>query len=285
MARHRLASFLVFVVAIAASPVAEAVPPRTTVFNDIVVNEKVDGDVVAFEANVHLGPLADVSGDVVVVNGDLRLDKNARVGRHVMAIFGDVVAAPGAVVQGRTLSFSSLSNVALRPGGEAPLQVNVAVRLITSGGWLLATTALAFALSTRLRYAVWILPQLGFRVVMLGVAVGVTFFAAVVAVLGLGPSLGVPMSAGLMVVFFAIRAVGLTVVGGFLGELVMRRWLRRPLPLTLEVFVGVAVMLAVRFLPLLGGLLWSLCSIVALGMGIVALATVVPNRKAAAGLT
>lgn len=285
MARHRLIIAVAFAVAIAASTVIEAVPPRTTVFNDIVVNEHVDGDVVAFEANVHLGPMADVAGDVVVVNGDLRLDENARVGRHVMAIFGDVEVAPGAVVQGRTLAFSSLSSVALRPGGSAPLQVNVAVRLITSGGWLLVTTALAFGLSTRLRYGVWILPQLGFRVFLLGVAAGVTFFAAVVAVLGFGPSVGVPLAVGLTVVFFAFRAVGLTVVGGFLGEVVLRRWFRRPLPLTLEVFVGVAAMLAVRFLPLIGGLLWSVCSIVALGMGIAALATSVSDRETAAGLT
>lgn len=285
MARYQLATAVAFVVAIAASPMIEAVPPRTTVFNDIVVNEKVDGDVVAFEANVHLGPRADVSGDVVVVNGDLRLDENARVGRHVMAIFGDVEAAPGAVVQGRTLAFSSLSNVALQPGGKAPLQVNVAVRLVTSGGWLLVTTALAFGLSTRLRYGVWILPQLGFRVFLLGVAAGITFFAAVVAVLGFGPSLGVPMAAGLTVVFFAFRALGLTVIGGFLGAMVLRRFLRRPLPLTLEVFVGVFAMLTVRFLPLFGGLLWSVCSIVALGMGIVALATTVSDRQTAAGLT
>lgn len=285
MARHRLITAVAFVVVIAAGLVAGAAPPRTTVFNDIVINERVDGDVVAFEANVHLGPMADVLGDVVVVNGDLRLDPNARVGRHVMAIFGHVEVEPGAVVQGRTLAFSSLSNVALRPGGTAPLQVNVAVRLVTSGGWLLVTTALAFGLSTRLRYGVWILPQLGFRVFLLGVAAGVTFFAAVVAVLGFGPSVGVPLAVGLTVIFFAFRAVGLTVVGGFLGTLVLRRWFRRPLPLTLEVFVGVFVLLAVRFLPFLGGLLWSVCSIVALGMGIVALATSVSDRETAAGLT
>ena len=285
MARYRLIIAVAFAVAIAASTVTEAGPPRTTVFNDIVVNEHVDGDVVAFEANVHLGPRADVAGDVVVVNGDLRLDENARVGRHVMAIFGDVDVAPGAVVQGRTLAFSSLSSVALRPGGSTPLQVNVAVRLITSGGWLLVTTALAFGLSTRLRYGVWILPQLGFRVFLLGVAAAVTFFAAVVAVLGFGPSVGVPLAVGLTVVFFAFRAVGLTVVGGFLGELVLRRWFRRPLPLTLEVFIGVTAMLAVRFLPLIGGLLWSVFSIVALGMGIAALATSVSDRETAAGLT
>ncbi len=285
MARHRLITAVATAVAMAAGSVAEAAPPRTTVFNDIVVNEYVDGDVVAFEADVHLGPMADVSGDVVVVNGDLRLDKNARVGRHVMAIFGEVEVASGALVGGRTLAFSSLSSVALQPGGNEPLQVNVAVRLISSGGWLLVTTALAFGLSARLRYGVWVLPQLGFRVFLLGVAAGVTFFAAVVAVLGFGPSVGVPMAVGLTVVFFAFRAIGLTVIGGFLGGLVLRRWMRRPLPLTLEVFVGVAILLAVRFLPFCGGLLWSVCAIVALGMGVVALATTVSDRETAADLT
>jgi len=273
------------VVAITASLVVEAVPPRTTVFNDIVVNERINGDVVAFEADVHLGPMADVAGDVVVVGGDLRLDARSRVGRHVLAIFGDVDAAPGAVVEGRILAFSSLSNVVLRPGDPAPLRVNLAVRLVTSGGWLLMTTALAFGLSTRLRYGVWMLPRLGLRVLVLGLAAGITFFAAVVAVLGLGPTLGVPMAAALTVVFFGFRAVGLTVIGGFIGGVLLRTWFDRPLPLTLEVFVGVFALLVVRFLPYLGGVLWSVCSIAALGMGIIALVTTVSDRETAAGLT
>ena len=285
MAKQRLIFIVAFAFAIAASEVTQALPPRTTVFNDIEVNERVDGDVVALEADVHLGPLADVDGDVVVVGGNLRLDDRARVRRHVLAIFGDVEVAPGAVIEGRTLEFSSLSNVALRPGNSEPLQVTLAVRLVTSGGWLLVTTALAFGLSTRLRYGVWVLPQLGFRVLVLGIAAGVTFFAALVAALGLGPSLGVPLSAAMTVIFFALRAVGLTVVGGFFGGVLLRRLWSRPLPLTLEVFAGVLTLLAIRFLPLLGGLMWSVCSIAALGTGIIVLATSTPEGEAAASLT
>ena len=281
----RLALLLAFVISIVTSQVTQALPPRTTVFNDIVINERVNGDVVAFEADVYLGPLADVDGDVVVVGGDLRLDAGARVGRHVLAIFGVVEAAPGAVIEGRTLAFSSLSKLALRPGDGAPLQVTLAVRLVTSGGWLLVTTAMAFGLSTRLRYGVWVFPRLGLRVLVLGLAAGVTFFAALVAALGLGPNLGVPLAAAMTVVFFAIRAIGLTVIGGFLGGALLRHWWRRPLPLTLEVFVGVVVLLVIRFLPLFGGVLWSVCSIAALGTGIIVLATSVSEGEAAAGLT
>jgi hypothetical protein len=254
------------------------------VFNDIVVNEAVDGDVVAFEADVHLGPMARVTGDVIVVGGDLRLDAQSRVGRHVLALFGEIRAEPGAVVEGRTLEFSSLSNVALSPTDVIPLQVDLAVRLVTSGGWLLVTTALAFGLTTRLRYGVWILPLLGVKVLVLGVAAGITFFAAVVAVLGIGPTLGVPLAAGLMVVFFALRAVGLTVLGGFIGGVIMHRLADRALPLTLEVFVGVFALLVLRFMPVVGGVLWSVASLAALGTGILALATTVSGEQTAADL-
>jgi hypothetical protein len=285
MAQHRLIPAVAIALVMVVGSVGAAAPPRTTVFNDIVVNEAVDGDVVAFEADVHLGPLARVTGDVIVVSGNLRLDAQARVGRHVLAIFGDVHADPGSVVEGRILAFSSLSSVVLSPGEGVPLQVNLAVRLVTSGGWLLVTTALAFGLATRLRYGVWVLPRLGIKVLVLGVAAGITFFAAVVAVLGLGPTLGVPLAAGLTVIFFALRAVGLTVIGGYLGGVIMGRLYPRPLPLTLEVFVGVLLLLVLRFFPVIGGVLWSVASIAALGTGIIALATTVSGGESAVGLT
>jgi hypothetical protein len=284
MASRRLTRSVFLALLMAVGPVSAASPPRTSVFHDIVVNEVVSGDVVAFEADVHLGPRADIAGDVVVVGGDLRLDAGSRVGRHVLAIFGDVEASPGAVVEGRTLAFSSLSSLALRPGDDLPFQVDLAVRLVTSGAWLLVTTALAFGLSARLRYGVWVLPRLGFRVLVLGLAAGITFFAAVVAMLGLGPTLGVPLAAALTIAFFALRAIGLSVIGGWLGGAILRRIHHRPMPLTLEVFVGVLAILVLRFLPVLGGPLWSLCSIAAFGAGIIALVTATPEAETAAGV-
>ena len=165
-----------------------------------------------------------------------------------------------------------LSSVALRPDSSPPLQVDLAVRMLTSGGWLVVTTTLAFAMATRLRYGVWLFPRLGLKVLVLGTAAGVTFFAAVVAALGLGPTLGVPMAAALTVVFFALRAVGLTVIGGSIGGVVLRHRFGHPLPLTAEVFVGVTLLLLVRFVPLVGGVLWTLCSLAALGTAILTLA-------------
>lgn len=265
------------------SQTAAAAAPRTTVFNDIVVNERVDGDVIAFEADVHLGPMAAVTGDVVVIGGDVRLDDHSTVGSHVVAVFGTVDAAPRAVIDGETLAFSSLSGIALNPDEHTELQVDLAVRLLTSGGWLMITTALAFGLATRLRFGVWMLPRLGLRVVVLGVAAAVTFFAAVVAFLGMGPSIGVPLAISTTVLFFGLRAVGLTVVGGWAGHALLRRIHQRPFPLTIEVFVGVIGLLVLRFVPWVGGGLWSIVAVAALGTGIIVLATPLTRPRALVG--
>jgi len=278
VAGHRLTVALVVAVVVAAASQVAATP-RTTVFNDIVVNERIDGDIVAFEADVLLGPKADVEGDVVVISGGLTLDANARVGRHVLTIFGTLDRSPDARVDGRVLAFSSLSSVLLRPGQKTPLHVDLAVRLLTSGGWLLITTALAFGWPSRLRYGVWILPRLGLEVAALGLAAAITFFAAVVAVLGLGPTVGVPLAASLTLGFFALRAIGLTVAGGCLGAAILRRTGARAMPLTVEVFIGVLVLLMIRFVPWLGGVVWSAVAIVALGTGIMALATGGESRR------
>jgi len=65
---------------------------------------------------------------------------------------------------------------------------------------------------------------------------------------------------------------------------VLRCVFERPMPLTLEVFTGVALLLLVRFVPLVGGVLWSVCSIAALGTGIIAVVSGMSERETASGL-
>jgi hypothetical protein len=260
---------------------AEAGPSQTAVLADLVVDGPVDGDVVVFVADLVLGENARVTGDAVAVGGDIRLEPGAEVGRHVLAVLGTTEVSPAATVDGRVLSFASLASFVGVPGGEpASPRVSVAVRLLASGGWLLVTTGLAFLFPVRLRYGAWALPPLGHKVPALGVLVALTVTASLVAALGLGPALGVPLIAGLMVVFFAGKAAGLTVLSCAAGSFVLRRWLHHPLPITLEVFVGMLVLLALRFLPFAGETLWSLLSIMALGAS-VAVIGVGPGEAAA----
>ncbi len=269
MAKNRLILLTSIVICWALIGVpAQAAPSRTAVLSDLVVDGPVDGDVVVFAADLILGENARVTGDAVAVGGSVRLESGAEVGRHVLAVFGTTEVSTGATVDGRVLSFASLASLADVPGGPSSPRASMGVRLLASGGWLLVTTGLAFLFPVRLRYGAWALPPLGFKIPALGALVALTVTASLVAALGLGPALGVPMIAGLMVLFFAGKAAGLTVLSCAAGAALLRRWLHHPLPITLEVFVGMLVLLALRFFPVAGETLWSLMSIMALGASI-----------------
>jgi hypothetical protein len=272
VARRAISPFclhLFLLLTLMVSGVAAASSGQTAVLSDLRVDEKVAGDVVVFGADLELGPEARVEGDVVAVGGDIRVAEGAVVTRHVVAILGGAEVSVGADIGGRVLCFSSPATLlSTSSARERSLHADVSMRLLAAGGWLLVTTGLAFLFPTRMRYGAWAVPSLGIKVPALGMMAGLTVFASLIAALGLGPILGVPLVGGLMVIFFVARAVGLTVLGCWIGAMVLKRWIRHPLPISLEVFVGVLVLLAVRFLPIVGETMWTVISLVALGASI-----------------
>jgi len=238
----------------------ELVPNRVAVLSELRIEDEVEGDVIA------------LGGDVVLASG-------AQVHGHAIAILGRVVVAPGSRVEGRVIAVSSLASLTLDQPSDLQLpHLTTAIRLLSCGGWLLVATGLAFAIPARLRPGVTALPRLGLRVVALGIMATITLFAALVASLSLGPVSGVPLTVGIMLLFLCAKAVGLTVLGGFLGELLLRRWPRPPLPLSWAVFVGIGALFVLRLLPFAGGALWSAASVVAVGAGVFTL-VVLPQAR------
>ncbi len=255
-------------------------PSETSALADLVVNTRVDGDVFVFGADLELASGARVTGDLVAVGGNVVVAEGAQIGGHVVAVFGSAEVSADATVDGRVLAFASLASLAPEARGTAgPVSTGFAMRLLNAGGWLLVTTGLAFLFSTRVRYGSWAVFSLGIRVPALGLVIGVTAVASLVAALGLGPALGVPLVAALMVGFFAAKAAGLTVLGCWAGSAVLRRWVHHPLPASVDVFVGVLVLLAFRFLPVIGQSLWALISLTALGASLAAIIGLSPDRK------
>jgi len=263
MAPRRLILLAALGLLVAHGAVAWGAPTRVAVLSELRVDELVEGDVVALAGDVVLGPQADVRG-------------------HAVAVFGEVRAEAGAQVAGRMIGLSSLAGLAVEPtAGEDGARLRIAVRLIIAGGWLLATTLIAVLWSARIRYGVAVLPSLGFRVAVLGALVALTLLAALIAAIGLGPAIGLPLAAALGFGFLAVKAVGLAVLGGRLGLAVLGRLaIGRALPLTAGVFVGVLAMLMARFLPVVGGAAWTVLSLAALGAGVFAL-TMAPQPSPA----
>ncbi len=246
---------LIFLVALAAVasfviPAEAANEGRIATLSSIVVDDAVDGD-------------------VVTIGGDIELRAGARISGHVVAIFGSVVRREGALVEGRVLAVRSLASLTLEPeAGRQNASLVLAVRLLTVGGWLLVTTLLALLFPYRLRYGAHMMNALGIRVLVLGATAFVTLIAALVAMLGLGPSLGVPLAIVVILAFLAAKAVGLAVLGAHLGSSLFAKVSTIRLPLTVSVFIGVSLMVAVRFIPLVGGVIWTGLSVAALGAGL-----------------
>lgn len=217
---------------------------------DLDINSKVEGNAVVLGGDLTLGPQARVSGDAIAVLGTVHLDNEAKVG-------GRVIALP---------SLAALDPDPIRSGSGATLKPGLF--LVTGGLWLVATTLVGVIWPSRLRGAVADLHRTGWRLPFLGVVVVITFFAALVAVLGLGPMWGVPLAGGLMVIFLMIKAAGLAVVGAWVGGLTQIRWPGKGWPISADVFVGVSILLLVRLIPIVGGTLWSLVSVGVLGVGV-----------------
>jgi hypothetical protein len=269
VAKAALTRGLLLIVVACAPLVAAGDDGRASVLDDLRLSEPIIGDAVVFGADLYLEDGATVGGDAIAVGGSVVVERGAVVDGHVVAVFGVADVASPAAVSGRVLSYSSLGTLASgAPGQPAPLSMNAPMRLLAAGGWLLVTTGLAFLFPIRLRYAAWAAEGLALRVPALGMLLGLTLVSTIVATLGLGPALGVPLVAAVTLIFFAAKAVGLAVLGCWLGGVVLRRWLGRYHPITVEVFVGVMVLLGARFLPILGELLWMLISLTALGAAV-----------------
>lgn len=234
----------------AASTLVWADEGALAVARDLEINSVVVGDAVAIDGDVILGPSAVVHGDVVSVFGTVRRDPRARVDGSVLAV----------------KSLSSLDVDPVSSGSE--LTQRIGFFLLTAGGWLLVTTLCGLLLARRVEETVHQVEALGWRMLTLGALAVSTLFAALVAALSLGPAWGVRLTVVLMLVFLAFKIAGLTVIGAWLGERVTRRWLGVEAPASLKVFLGVLPLLLLRPVPWVGGLGWTVLSVLALGIGV-----------------
>jgi hypothetical protein len=208
----------------------------------------------------------EVGGDVLVLGGDLTLRPGARVHGDAVAVLGRVERDPAAVVDGRVLAIGSLATLDL-VAGSGSRTARTAAFVLVLGGWLLATGLVGWLAPRRVQEGVRFVRQTGWRVALVGVLAATTFFTGLLAVLGLGPLMGVSLAAVLVVLFIAVKAVGLAVCGATVGSVLVRRLPFALVPTSVDVFVGVALLGTVRMLPFVGGVAWTVLSVVALGAG------------------
>ncbi len=221
------------------------------------------GDLALLEDVTVSGP---VDGDVVAVAGNVTLEPGARVDGDVVAVLGRVDRRAGAEVRGRVVTVSSLAGLGLRSPGPCPLRTGIALKLLVTGGWLLAVNLVLVLFPGMARRAAGRPDLLSVESALLGVVAVLTVFTALVAVLGLGPL--APAGVVLLVVLtLVLKVLGLAALTAHLGTRLLPGLAGWPIPIRASLVL--TVLLILRLVPVGGGGLWTAVSVLAIGAGVV----------------
>jgi len=221
---------------------------RTAIATDLSIDSEIDGDVLIIGGELRLGPSAHVHGDAIV-------------------IFGGVQRNPAAQIDGRILHLGNLA--ALDPSFETRRHTRFSVFLLTTGFWLLVTTIPAMLMRKQLGRALYQLKVIGWRILPFALLIQLTLLGALLAALGLGPRLAAPLTGLVLGTAVVLKVLGLALLGWRVGALIVPR--SSYLPLNAKVFAGVLLFNVLRLIPVVGGQLWILLSVLALGCSVLVL--------------
>lgn len=238
---------------------------------DLVVEGDAQSHVVAINGSATVAGRID--GDLIVLGGNASLDARARIKGDVFVLGGRIEAAPGAMIEGRSVAYPDASSawLSLIEGptvGLAPhSRVVLGAKLALLAFWAVLILLL-FTVSGRelvsTSESVISDPFRNFMVGLTGVlAMTMTalFFSAFS-----GALLGVPLLVLVAVVALGLRFWGMVAVFHALGSWLGRRRgpRRAPLPVT-AACLGLAVLGILKFLPWVGVWVWTIATFIGVG--------------------
>lgn len=260
-----------------AAPPASTAPPRpaalasvTTLGRDVVVSTPVGGRVIAALANVRIE--ARVSGDVVVWGGDVSFGPGGSVGGNLSVFGGELRAQATPPVAGVVSTPGALLPLYLAEMRRAPWEIPGSVtvwglRLLGLAAWLAATLSLLYLFGSPFARAAARAEEALSISVLAGALAVVTLFLSAAALLALLPSpLSVPAVLVVAGVAVAAKVFGMGSLFLLLGQKLIGGVSARRRPAALS--AGFAVLGGVSLVPLLGPLVWSAASILAVGVAL-----------------
>jgi hypothetical protein len=221
-------------------------------------------DLVVFNGDTDVS--GTVNGDVIVFNGDVTVRSGAEIG-------GDLVTRTTPQVEEGATIRGSRSNVTTRFDFEAAgfagrfaWWLGYSVSVLILGLLLLAFAphldeAVVHALRNRLGASI-------------GWGVALFFLLPIAAVLLLLTIVGLPLGLFVLFALALIYTVGYTVGAVGIGRLVMRSSSRY-----VAFLVGLAILRALAFIPIVGGLVWLLATVWGLGLLAVAIRAGAMQRR------
>ena len=251
-----------------------ATPPGlTSVGRDVVVTENVAGRVITVLGNVQVD--ARVTGDVIVWGGDVAFGPAGSVGGNLSVFGGRIVPPPSGdlPVLGTVSTPGTLLNVYLAEMYRAPWETGArtaafrGLRLIGLSVWLAGTLLLLYLFGSAVSRAALCAEEQWSGALLAGATAVLSFLLAASAALALLPA-GLAIPIALFVAGLAVGAKIFGMVALFLliGQKVMRTVApsRRPAALA----AGFSILGGLSLLPLVGAVVWSAASVVAVGIAV-----------------
>jgi hypothetical protein len=246
----------------------------TSVRRDIAVTEPLPGRVVAVLSDVRLA--SRVAGDVIVWGGNVSFAPGGSVGGDLLVFGGSIEPVPGGrlPVDGRVSTPGSLLQIYLSEMRRAPWEgaaerpsIVAGLRLIALAVWLAVALALLYFCASPLSRAA-MSAETDWSGALAAGALGVlTLFLAAGAALSLLPSpVAIPIALASAALAVAAKIFGMAALFLLLGQRLLKNVApaRRPAALA----AGFVVLGGLSLVPLLGGVVWSIASIVAVGVAL-----------------
>jgi hypothetical protein len=254
--------------ALSAPPSAPAPSSVTTFGRDLVVSTPVEGRVLAAFANVRIE--ARVAGDVVVWGGDVTFGPGGSVGGNLSVFGGKLRAETTPPVAGVVSTPGTLLGLYLAEMRRAPWEMpgSAAVwglRLLGLAAWLGLSLALLYAFGSPFARAAARAEETLSLSGLAGALAVLTLFLAAATLLALVPApLSVPAVLGVAGLAVAAKVFGMGSLFLLLGQKLLGGVSARQRPAALA--AGFAVLGGVSLVPLVGPLVWSAASILAVGV-------------------
>ena len=263
------ALLLLPVPALAASP-----PSVGTLGRDLVLSQSVPGRVVAVASNVSIE--SAVAGDVIVWGGDVSFGPNGSIAGNLVVFGGtirDRIGPSGRPlpVAGTVSTPGTLLPLYLAEMRRAPWETSVlspvvwGFKLLALAAWLAIAVALLYVFGSPLARAADRAESDWAGALTAGALGVLTIFLAAAATLTLLPSsIAVPIALLLGVAAVAAKVFGMGALFLLVGQKLLDSFspARRPAALAL----GFAVLGGISLLPVAGAIVWSVASIVAVGV-------------------
>lgn len=273
--RGAAAALLALLLALADSSSVLAAPGSiTSVRRDVAVTEPLPGRVVAVLSDVRVA--ARVSGDVVVWGGNVSFSPGGSVGGDLLVFGGRIEPVEGGrpPVDGRIATPGSLLQIYLAEMRRAPWEgsaerpsVLSGLHLIALAAWLAVALVLLYFFASPLSRAAMSAESDMSGTLAAGALGVLTLFLAAGAALSLLPArVAIPIALASAALAVLAKVFGMAALFLLLGQRLVRSVApaRRPAALA----AGFVVLGAVSLVPLVGALVWSIASIVAVGVAL-----------------